>query len=277
MEKFQRHSVHQPRRTPSHLRHRLTAAARSWLCTSAIWLVLWGNASASGAQASIHGRVLSSDVQTPLSNAEVQIRSLRIVALTDSVGRFRIRDLFQGKYDVLVRAIGFAAESILVEVGANEVVVRDFLLHPAPQPLHEVEVIERLAKPPLPAKLSGFEERRKLGIGEFIDRNDLRKWEDRQTAVLLALVAGLDVRRAGNKAYAVTSRAAPPLTRVLRPPPCYMDVYIDGAALSPGAFDLNSINLRDVEAIEVYKSAAQMPPQYNKTSKGCGVILVWTR
>ena len=29
--------------------------------------------------------------------------------------------------------------------------------------------------------------------------------------------------------------------------------------------------------IEVYSSAAQVPVKYNRTSGGCGVMLIWTR
>jgi hypothetical protein len=29
--------------------------------------------------------------------------------------------------------------------------------------------------------------------------------------------------------------------------------------------------------MEVYRSAAEMPPEYNATGSYCGVILLWTR
>jgi hypothetical protein len=42
-------------------------------------------------------------------------------------------------------------------------------------------------------------------------------------------------------------------------------------------FNLNSISPSEIQAIEVYSVPSQIPPQYNKTSGGCGVMLVWTR
>ena len=38
-----------------------------------------------------------------------------------------------------------------------------------------------------------------------------------------------------------------------------------------------SIPPAQIEAIEVYTSAAQIPAQFNKTSNGCGVMVIWTR
>jgi hypothetical protein len=64
-------------------------------------------------------------------------------------------------------------------------------------------------------------------------------------------------------------------------PACYMDVYLDGVALSMGdsldLFDVNTLQLSAIEGIEVFTSASQVPAKYNKTSRGCGVMLIWTR
>ena len=62
-----------------------------------------------------------------------------------------------------------------------------------------------------------------------------------------------------------------------------MDVYLDGILIwdegqrQQGLFDINSLDLGAIEGIEVYTSAAQIPAQYNRTSHGCGVLLIWTR
>ena len=33
----------------------------------------------------------------------------------------------------------------------------------------------------------------------------------------------------------------------------------------------------DVAAIEIYRSAAEIPPQFNGPNAGCGVIVMWTK
>ena len=58
-----------------------------------------------------------------------------------------------------------------------------------------------------------------------------------------------------------------------------MDVYLDGAplALANTKFDVNGIGLDHVAAIEVYAGVSNIPARYNRTSGGCGVVLIWTR
>jgi hypothetical protein len=61
-----------------------------------------------------------------------------------------------------------------------------------------------------------------------------------------------------------------------------MTVYLDGAlyysADMPGPpLDISTFNLLTLQAVEVYRSPAEMPPEYNGTNSGCGVILIWTR
>ena len=102
------------------------------------------------------------------------------------------------------------------------------------------------------------------------------------TGDLISTVAGVDLRHAGSAAYATGARAAPQLSVRTRPDPCFMDVYIDGAlvytkAMTEAPFDLNSIGLSHIAAIEVYTGPATMPAEFNRTSRECGVIAIWTR
>jgi hypothetical protein len=66
------------------------------------------------------------------------------------------------------------------------------------------------------------------------------------------------------------------------PTACYLDVYYNGVLVYDSSrkmplFNVNSLLPSDVEGIEVYTGAGQMPVQYNKTSGGCGVMLIWSR
>jgi hypothetical protein len=62
-----------------------------------------------------------------------------------------------------------------------------------------------------------------------------------------------------------------------------MDVYLDGRLVfdsthpENGLFDVNALQPAYLAGIEVYSSAAQVPAKYNRTSGGCGVLLIWTR
>jgi hypothetical protein len=135
---------------------------------------------------------------------------------------------------------------------------------------------------PVAAKLMAFDERRRANAGgTFIDSTVIAKWEYRKAGDLLSTVSGVDVQRQNSAAYLTGSRATQSMRTgpSARPVPCFMDVYLDGApvALSNTMFDINSIGLTHVAAIEVYSSTARIPSQYNRTSGGCGVVLLWTK
>jgi hypothetical protein len=68
-----------------------------------------------------------------------------------------------------------------------------------------------------------------------------------------------------------------------RQPSCYVSVYIDGVksfdasmglSLAP---DFGRMSPHDYAAAEFYASGADVPPQYNGTDQGCGVLVLWTR
>jgi outer membrane receptor for monomeric catechols len=58
---------------------------------------------------------------------------------------------------------------------------------------------------------------------------------------------------------------------------CTPDVYLDGIP-QPGAEELDNLIMPfDIEAIEVYRSASEVPARYTTAGSNCGVILLWTR
>jgi hypothetical protein len=63
-----------------------------------------------------------------------------------------------------------------------------------------------------------------------------------------------------------------------------MDVYLDGSLVyqygntpPQPLFNMNDLAPSSIEGIEVYSSTSQVPAAYNRTSSGCGVVLIWTR
>ena len=267
------------------------------IATAALLLGLAGRASAQG---EITGRVVASDSGRPaVPGADVSIRRLGKSALSDSSGRFRLKDVPRGQHVIVMRAIGFRAESSTVTIDFDEVVSWDAVLTRATGTVLPERVVEGASERPS-AKLVEFSERQKLGTGHFITRDQLAKAEGgvRQTGDVISLVPGVRVRRGGSKIWIASGRAVgigcafctmsaaaldkADLAAGARPA-CYMDVYIDGALVydssSPagGLFDVNTIPPEHISGIEVYTSAAQIPAKYNRSAGGCGVLLIWTR
>lgn len=232
-------------------------------------------------QGSIAGRVLADSTRVPIAAAELIISGATTRALTDTAGRFVLRDVPGGRRFLVTRALGFSPETSQVELFDNESVSREIFLKRRMTTLGEVTV--RDSAPALAsAKLREFTERRRASVGgRFLDSTVIAKWENRKTGDLLSTVPGVDVQRVRSEAYLSGSRAPPSIRAGTgsRPVPCYMDIYLDGAPVALGnkPFDINSLGLNHVAAIEVYAGPGNTPPQYNRTSNGCGVVLIWTK
>ena len=253
------------------------------------------------AQGEIAGRVMSADSgRPPVSGVEATIAKLRFTTLSDSSGRFRFRNVPPGAHVMIFRAIGFRAESSTVTIDFDEVVSSEVVLTRATggTVLPERVVTAPGAAPP--AKLVEFMERQKVGVGHFINRDQLAKAEGglRQTGDVISLIPGVVVRRGSNRIWVASGRATnvkcafcvftveqlSPADRAAGArPACFMDVYIDGALVfdskhpENGLFDVNTIPPEHIAGIEVYAGAAQTPAKYNRTGGGCGVLLIWMR
>jgi hypothetical protein len=274
--------------------HRTRVASISGLLVLAL-------GSRAAAQAELQGHVFAEGGRRPLTNAEIAVPRLNIRTLSDSLGRYRLQHIPRGEHLVVTRAVGFRPDSTVTAVDGDETLVSDVILRVQLNTLPTVAVREA-STPVVRGTMAAYEERKRLGIGRFIDRERLAKDENRRLGEILASnVPGLSVYRGtGSKSWAASGRTASTgkcaMCRVSKseimdptdaasgaPLACYLDVYLDGTAVysssARGAmlFNLNSIQANEIEAIEVYTGTAQIPAQYNKTSGGCGVMLIWTR
>jgi hypothetical protein len=68
---------------------------------------------------------------------------------------------------------------------------------------------------------------------------------------------------------------------------CYASIYVDGhlyyrsqeeSSLNPDPPDWNrEFYVSEFEAVEVYRSSAELPVEFSGASSQCGVIALWTR
>lgn len=245
-------------------------------------LIAWALPRAVESQGSIAGRVLADSTRTPVVAAEVIVAGTTARAVTDSAGRFVLRGVPGGRRFLVARALGFSPDTSQVELFDDESLSREIFLKRRITTLGEVSV--RDSAPALvPGKLREFMERRRASVGgQFLDSTVIAKWENRRTGDLFTTLSGVDVGRGGSEAYLIGSRAPPSLrdgASSSRSRPCFMDIYLDGAPVALGnrAFDVNKLGLNHIAAIEVYSGPANTPAQYNRTSNGCGVVLIWTK
>jgi hypothetical protein len=257
----------------------------------------------------IRGRVVDDSTGTPIAGARVVLPKSNRAVLTDSAGRYEIAGLAPETTLVIVRAPGFVSDSTTVAVRNRLLVNLELRLA-----YERVNVVRAAVAQPLPTvtteavvddtrgRMGEFLERKKMGIGRFIDREMLAKWENRKTGDLFATVPSVQVKTGGMKNWISNGRANdasctfcrnPDMFSIVSEadfsagarPACYMDVWLDGVRMyqfgftpPQPLFDVNSISPYSLEGIEVYAGTAQIPAKYNSQfSSGCGVVLFWTR
>ena len=254
---------------------------------------------ASAAQeATLNGRVVHKTSKGGIPGAEVRLTPKNTQLVTDSAGHFRFDHVTPGMVSLIVRRLGFAPESASFQVQASDDLDLLIELEQSVQSLDTVTVKESevpLARRKL--ELAGFYARKKISAGRFFDPELLEKQQHRQLGdVISARATGTRLVRSflGSTAWIATNRrpgmalsrrstvSGTDTMRGADPRLCYADVYLDGAvAYSFGSlaelFDINSIPISNIAAVEVYVGVSQIPLQYNKTGAVCGVVLIWTK
>jgi hypothetical protein len=148
--------------------------------------------------------------------------------------------------------------------------------------------------------LDDFEANRKVGLGHFLTRAELAPQEGRSTGAVLTTMPGIKVFAIGPYAWVGSGRhngtsianggaRLDPMDSAKRAPlwDCYALVYLDDHLVFRGQrigspprweplFDINSIPVSEIEAIEYYASAAQTPMKYASLNSECGVLVIHT-
>ena len=241
--------------------------------------------SQSSARGGVAGRILDATTSAPVSLATVEIVEAARTVETDSLGRFRLVDLEPNLVTIRVRRVGYAPVERSLLLRPGRVMQMDYLLSPQAVVLPEVEVKEKAVE--TNAMLSGFEERRKMGLGTFWDETEIRRMEHRQLPDLLYQARGVKITRDGSEKYVANSRRrVTGLDLKGMSTPCYMQIVIDGTVVySPDDSrranfppDLTRlVPLSEISAIEVYSSAAGVPMEFRRLGSHCGVLALWTR
>jgi hypothetical protein len=236
-----------------------------------------------------------------LADADVMIADIGLSTTTNARGEFRINGVTPGTHTVQVRKIGFAFSEQQIDFGSDPV-NRTLIMS-------RITTLDSVAVTASPYSKNDeamrvFDENKKIGLGKFFTREDLEKARDRRMSDILAQLQGTKVQTgSGGQGWILSSRGttksisigprggssgcdAPkqdhPENRGGERPcleACYPHVYLDGVDVSLIEVpNINRFTPYQLEAIEYYAGAAQVPPQYNRLNKAfCGVIVLHTR
>jgi hypothetical protein len=240
--------------------------------------------------------IVTDSANVAIGGVEVSLPDLSKNTLTNEQGAFALRDVPPGTQRISVRRVGYGPVEAPVAIEAGRTVERHIRLVRATS-LDSVVVTEKAVD----HQLDDFEVNKKLGLGHFLTRAELSPQEGRSTGAVLTTLPGIRVFTMGPYAWVgsghknVTSLQAGGGGRLQldrgdqakRAPlwDCYAVVFVDdqpvfrnqklGNVMEP-LFDINSIPIAQIEAIEYYASAAQTPMKYSVLNSQCGVVVIHT-
>ena len=238
------------------------------------------------AQVTISGVVREDGTGRPLAAVQVIIEGTQHTDTTDSAGRYRL-EARAGTRIALFRLIGYRPLRLRLQLvkGDSTTANADLVRETAQQ----LEPIETKAAPAAPrgVGVEALEERRRLGFGKFIDSTELRRSGNRRLTDLLRGVPGVRmiyVVPDPSRPWDFEWRAASGRKQNPAGEPCWMSVVFDGSPIyragslsRPPNFHRELFEVSSLEAIEVYRSPAEVPQEYGGSSEQCGLLLLWSR
>jgi hypothetical protein len=225
------------------------------------------------AQSSVFlGRVLS-DSGMVLIGAEVVLNGPQNLKRANERGEFRFNAVPAGYQIVGVRMPGFIPKVDTIEVADAGEVSREYRLSRLVATLPEVPVTATI----LDRKLFEFYDRRKFGMGRFLDSAEFARAHGTRTSDKLSKLGGIMiVRGRGLDAYVTSTRSlAQPSRRR-----CLANIWLDYLNLGTG-FNVNELDPSAIAAVEWYPSTSMMPARFAVPAKPnqpyCGTLVIWLR
>lgn len=205
-------------------------------------------------------------------------------ALTDRGGYFSITSLNPGSFVLLGSGLGYEeSKAGVFDLGMGGEVSVEFRLPAKPLPIDEILV--ELDRNVLEHKLirTGFVRRYQRNVGgHFVTPYHIEESPARSTEDLLEPVPGVRVQAISDADY---GRIGDAVLIESRGSLCQPTVYVDGTRVryqpDTGGTLSSVIPLHQVQAVEVYRTASEIPMEYNATRTEreglCGVLVFWTR
>lgn len=219
----------------------------------------------------VTGTVVSYVGSRPVSGAQVSIPDSAHTRANDR-GEWTLTDAPLGTRMLEVRAVGYFPERRAVDIVAGAPPIRT-ALSTMQSVLDTMEV--RASR--LSLNKTGFEERRRSGMGRYVTPEDVARRQPLVITDLFRMVPGLHVEPTSLGETMIFMRS--PFAERCRP-----GIYLNGhyvGNLSASGID-DYVNPDEVAGIEIY-TGGMIPPQFSTGMSGgvsgepCGSIVMWTR
>ncbi len=218
---------------------------------------------AKGPRAVITGKVTNAG-GVPVPGARVSVQGSTASASTGTDGRFTLTGVIPGTQAILVRRVGYTPVETPMDITTlktNQVTVRLGVYTPL---LSGVDVKAKSD----PIESTGFERRRKMGMGKYMDLAQIRAANPTYTSDILRRIPGIYVVGSGSSATVATTRQNG----------CVGFVIDNNPVTTTAGQSIDEIvGENDVVAVEFYQPV-DVPMEFsNGQSSGCAMVLIWTK
>ena len=209
--------------------------------------------------------LVTDSLNMPLEGVAIELPTLGLKTATDSRGEFRLPSVPSGTQLLTVRRLGFAPVDKTLKLAAGDVVRQTYVLT-------KVQTVAAVKTTANASWMRDFEEHKKLGLGQFLTRDQLEKKEFVRLGTVLSELRGTQiVSDSKGRQYIKSNRLG-----------CYAQIYLDKTPVylrrnGEPLQDLNEFHVADVESIEWFASASETPPEYSNLNSNCGVLVLHTR
>ena len=218
-------------------------------------------------RARVTGKVVNKYGQ-PIARARVELQNTGQATLTKANGEFVLDSLPSGTQTLEVRQLGYSPTDTPVELSMarpENVTVKMADYVPV---LSEMRVTAQRDKGLMDV---GFNDRKRTGMGYYLDADQLKMRQTSQFSDMLRTVPGLRVVPAGDGTNVIQSSRDPTGGCVT--------FYVDGSPwqqMTPGDLD-TFVRPEEVAALEVYNGATT-PAQFQQAgNSGCTTVVIWTQ
>ncbi len=236
---------------------------------------------AQGAFATLKGVVTDATSQQPITGARVVIAATGRFATTDSLGVFELKEIPSGVIRFFFTAPGYPRTSVVLALAKGETMVQRFELESiaaeaatagtvaadsAAGRVQRLPATEVTGEPSRGVRYEDFERRLKTGRGQYVTREVIEERAYNNLSDAVRGLRGVAIECGGSRGCLIR------MARSL--PGCYPQYIVDGR---PDNFFGPNVAVRDIEGIEVYSGASDVPGEFAGTDAGCGVVVIWTR
>ena len=218
-------------------------------------------------RARVSGKVLNKYGQ-PIARARVELQNTGQATLTKANGEFTLDSLPSGTQTIEVRQLGYSPTEVPVELSMSRAGNVTVKMNDYVPVLQTMRVTAQKEKGLLDV---GFTDRKKMGMGYYLDADQLKMRQTQQFSDMLRTVPGIRVVPAGDGTNVIQSSRDPTGGCVT--------FYVDGSPwqqMTPGDLD-QFVRPEEVAALEVYNGSTT-PPQFQQPGmSGCTTVVIWTQ